>query len=68
MGKLIPSFTSFLVKGLSIVGTAAMLIVGGSILVHGLAGITWCLHHAKEGVQGVAGIGGALAAITPSHW
>ena len=43
----------WLMKTLAVVGTAAMFLVGGGILVHGLAP----LHHAVE--AGVAAVGGA---------
>ena len=41
----------WLMKGLSIAGTAAMFLVGGGILVHGVP----ALHHAVEGVAALAG-------------
>ncbi|MDR0279069.1 MAG: DUF808 domain-containing protein [Paucimonas sp.] len=44
----------YLMKTLSVVGTAAMFLVGGGILVHGIAP----LHHAVEAFS--AGNGGAL--------
>jgi hypothetical protein len=44
-------------KGLSIAGTAAMFLVGGGILVHGVP----MLHHAVEGM--VAGMGGFVGAL-----
>ncbi|MFT7185076.1 MAG: putative DNA repair protein MutK [Pseudohongiellaceae bacterium] len=34
-GRLILAFCPFLMKGLSIIGTAAMFLVGGGIIVHG---------------------------------
>lgn len=55
----------WLMKGLSVAGTAAMFLVGGGILTHGAAP----LHHAIEALAqraaGVAGVGGFLAALTP---
>ncbi|KXG81029.1 DUF808 domain-containing protein [Pseudomonas mosselii] len=44
----------YMMKGLSVVGTAAMFLVGGGILVHGIAP----LHHAIEAFS--EGRGGAL--------
>lgn len=38
LGALILSFAPYLMKTLSVVGTAAMFLVGGGILVHGLPG------------------------------
>ncbi len=47
----------YLMKTLSIAGTAAMFLVGGGILTHGIA----ALHHAIEGVsKTVGGVGGLL--------
>jgi predicted DNA repair protein MutK len=52
-----------LMKVLSILGTAAMFMVGGGILVHGLP----FLHHLVEGVTGqVAAAAGAVAVIVPT--
>ncbi len=36
LGRGLIAFTPWLMKGLSIVGTAAMFLVGGSLLVHGI--------------------------------
>ena len=55
----------WMMKGLSVAGTVAMFLVGGSILTHGLTP----LHHVIEALtaraQAVNGVGDALAAITP---
>jgi uncharacterized protein len=56
-----------LLTGISIVGTAAMLWVGGHILLVGVDDLGWhapydLVHHAEEAVHhAVEGIGGALA-------
>jgi predicted DNA repair protein MutK len=52
-------------RGLSFIGTLAMLWVGGGILIHGLHeyGIVWpeeTIHHAAEAVAGVLPAGHAL--------
>jgi predicted DNA repair protein MutK len=44
LGEGILSAAPWLMKGLSIAGTAAMFLVGGGILVHGVP----ALHHAVE--------------------
>lgn len=44
MGKTILRTAPWLMKGLSVVGTAAMFMVGGGILVHGISFV----HHAIE--------------------
>ena len=54
IGQGILRAAPWLMKTLSVVGTAAMFLVGGGILVHGIAP----LHHAVEGFS--ASYGGAL--------
>lgn len=54
LGRALLAFAPWLMKALSVAGTAAMFLVGGGILVHGLP---W-LHHA---VQAFAAAGGAAA-------
>ena len=55
----------WLMKGLSVLGTAAMFLVGGGILTHGFS----ALHHAIEAATvqagAVGGIGPLLAGVTP---
>jgi uncharacterized protein len=55
-----------LLSALATVGIAAMLWVGGHILLVGVDELGWhplfdLLHHLEEGVAGVAGVGGILA-------
>lgn len=58
-GRTILRAAPFLMKGLTIVGTAAMFLVGGQILVHGIP----ALHH---GIESFAGsLGGGLQQVTP---
>ena len=64
MGNALLAFAPWLMKALSVVGTAAMFMVGGGILVHGWP---W-LHHAVEGL-GVAAlalptVGGVLGGLS----
>ncbi|MGB9128649.1 MAG: DUF808 domain-containing protein [Thiobacillus sp.] len=65
LGLRILAAAPVLMNSLSVIGTAAMFLVGGGILVHGLPGA----HHAVEAVAGSAaalpGIGGMLGAVTP---
>jgi predicted DNA repair protein MutK len=55
----------WLMKGLSVAGTAAMFLVGGGILTHGVPP----LHHAIEALAqkagALGGVGSFLAALTP---
>jgi hypothetical protein len=46
-------------RGLSVAGTAAMFLVGGGILVHGLP----ALHHVIEGFT--LGLGGLWPSVLP---
>ncbi|MGQ0530716.1 MAG: DUF808 domain-containing protein [Panacagrimonas sp.] len=60
LGRAILWFAPRLMKTLSVVGTAAMFMVGGGIVVHGIAP----LHHAVEDLA--AGSGALAAAILPT--
>ena len=59
LGKGLLAVAPWLMKLLSVVGTLAMFLVGGGIVVHGIAP----LHHAIE--HWSAGLGGMLAALLP---
>jgi predicted DNA repair protein MutK len=65
LGRGIVVASPWLMKFLSIAGTVAMFLVGGSILSHGLP----FLHYAAEAfttwITGVPGVGGALAVLAP---
>ena len=64
LGGAILAGAPWLMKGLSLVGTAAMFLVGGGILVHGIPP----LHHAFEQLAGglatVPAVGGTLRWLT----
>ena len=60
IGGLILRAAPWLMKALSVAGTAAMFLVGGSILVHGVPP----LHHAIE--QSVEPLGAAARAVLPT--
>lgn len=47
-GRLILNACPYLMKTLSVVGTAAMFLVGGGILVHGVPGALSALHYFTE--------------------
>ena len=53
-------------KTLSVVGTAAMFMVGGSILMHGVPALHHLVDSAATAAGGVAGIGPVLKAVTPT--
>ena len=56
----------WLMKGLSIAGTAAMFLVGGGILTHGIPPVHHAIEHAAHRVGEIGGVGGVLEAITPA--
>ncbi|HCB12126.1 MAG TPA: DUF808 domain-containing protein, partial [Gammaproteobacteria bacterium] len=56
----------YLMKALSVVGTVAMFMVGGGILLHGLPHSHEVLRYAEETVHNLPGIGGLLSVITPA--
>jgi predicted DNA repair protein MutK len=60
LGRLILAGAPKLMKLLSIVGTAAMFMVGGGILVHGIPALGEWLHHLEEAAHAVPGVGGVL--------
>lgn len=63
LGALILKLAPKLMATLSVLGTAAMFLVGGSILVHGLPFAEHALHaleHAVEAVPGAAAVAGLL--------
>lgn len=63
LGRAILWAAPWLMKGLSVAGTAAMFLVGGGILTHGFAP----LHHFIESLtqQVATGAGAFLAGLTP---
>lgn len=65
LGTGIVNSAPWLMKGLSIAGTAAMFLVGGGILVHGVP----ALHHAVEGAGAASAlwpVGGLWAVLVPN--
>jgi predicted DNA repair protein MutK len=58
LGRMLLAAAPWLMKILSVLGTLAMFLVGGGILVHGLP----FLHHAIEQLAGQLGWGQSLAA------
>lgn len=56
----------WLMKTLSVVGTAAMFMVGGSILTHGVPVLHHAIQSATQAAAGVPAVGGVLAALTPT--
>jgi predicted DNA repair protein MutK len=53
-------------KALAIAGTAAMFLVGGGILAHGIAPVHHWIEQQGEAAGTLASIGGLLHAIVPA--
>lgn len=54
-----------LMKALTVIGTAAMFMVGGGILTHGVPVLHHGIELAAAVVAGVQVVGGVLGALTP---
>jgi predicted DNA repair protein MutK len=66
VGKALLLLAPKLMKTLAVVGTAAMFMVGGSILVHGVPALAHMSHGVAEAAAAVPGIGGVLKFIAPT--
>jgi predicted DNA repair protein MutK len=64
-GRGILTAAPVMMKALSVIGTAAMFLVGGGILVHGLPGAHPIVEAATHAVNLVPAVGGILGTITP---
>ncbi len=65
LGSGILSAAPYLMKTLSVAGTAAMFLVGGGILTHGTPGAHDLIHQLAHWAGSLPGIGAVLEAITP---
>jgi predicted DNA repair protein MutK len=65
-GAAILTAAPYMMKGLSILGTAAMFMVGGGILTHGIPPVHHFIEELAHAAGSVPGIGGVLAAVTPT--
>lgn len=66
LGRGLLLFAPRLMKTLAIVGTLAMFMVGGGILVHGLAPVNTAIQALTAGVAGLPLVGSALALLAPT--
>ena len=66
LGRVLLGAAPNLMRSLSVLGTAAMFMVGGGILMHGTPGASETIHGVAQAAGGVAGIGAALAWLMPS--
>jgi hypothetical protein len=55
----------WLMRGLAVAGTAAMFLVGGGILTHGIPAVHSRIEGLADGMASAPGIGGALQWLTP---
>ena len=65
IGRTLLWIAPYLMKSLSVIGTAAMFMVGGGILAHGIPGIEAFMHASALAMHAVPGIGGILEMLTP---
>jgi len=65
LGRGILYAAPYLMKTLSVVGTAAMFLVGGGILVHGIPGTHGLIEAAIHTAQSLPALGSMLALLTP---
>jgi predicted DNA repair protein MutK len=66
IGKSILRAAPYLMKGLSIAGTAAMFIVGGGILTHGVPIMSEWIHGLEHEAGTIPSIGWILGGVTPT--
>lgn len=66
IGNGLISVTPYLMKTLSIVGTAAMFMVGGGILTHGIPPVSGAIEHWAQMAATVPTIGFILSAVSPT--
>jgi len=65
VGRAILKAAPYLMKALSIVGTAAMFLVGGGILTHGVPPVHHAIENMAHAVAAWPGVGALVAAIVP---
>lgn len=66
LGRGLLVSSPYLMKGLSIAGTAAMFMVGGGILTHGIPPLHHFIERLAHGAGNVPGVGGVLQALAPT--
>lgn len=66
IGKGLVGFTPYLMKTLSIVGTAAMFLVGGGIITHGIPALHHWIEHTADGAGTVPALGQLFEATLPT--
>ena len=65
LGRMLLATAPKLMKALTVLGTAAMFLVGGGILVHGLPAAHHLLEAVNQATSTLPALAGTLAVITP---
>lgn len=65
LGKGLLAFAPFLMKSLSVIGTIAMFVVGGGILLHGIPSAPLVIQQLQEVVQSLPVIGNIISTVMP---
>ncbi|MDX1800646.1 MAG: DUF808 domain-containing protein [Marinobacter sp.] len=65
VGRGILTVAPYLMKTLSVLGTVAMFVVGGGIIVHGIPPLYDAIHHFAQGLADLPSLGGTLSLLTP---
>jgi uncharacterized protein len=65
-GRFILLATPYFMKALSFLGTAALFLVGGGIIAHGIPAFHHVVEWAEHAVHAMPGAGPALAPVVPS--
>lgn len=66
IGKGLLSFAPILMRSLTVIGTVAMFMVGGGILVHGIPDSEHFMNNAQGLVGAIPAAGALLAVVTPT--
>ena len=66
LGRGLLAFAPQLMRGLVIVGTAAMFLVGGGILIHGISPLAEFIHQIEHFLASLPTIGATLAYLAPT--
>lgn len=65
-GRALLWFAPYLMKTLSVLGTAAMFLVGGGIVAHGIGPVHHAIEHWAHEIEHVATVGPILATLAPA--
>lgn len=63
VGQVVVEKTPVMMKGISVLGTAAMFMVGGGIVLHGIPGAEAWIHHLLEAFSGMPLLMSALGTL-----